>query len=339
MERARPSTAFGLMMNDLNLNTLTFKTGQNESSSDGSENIGRSDLSLATAIENQTPSEVLGVELTRYKNTSPEQDFEASQTISDNHTPSGGQNGTYRKYREYREDGRGALPNDDDQSDEVTKVATRTYVDENGNTVTVTIRTTISNASSQGGENSEGDGGSINTEQDPLASPESRTTVTKTYVDENGETVTETLVYRNGELVESSTSSEADESHEGAPGQQNSDADSNDPITGNALAFETSDLDGVVGITLLVEPTAKGAEDQIELIIDSRALDGASMFETYDASRSEAYSQEYIVTSVVEIPDSEMNYLASASDSSDRATDESENLRFVDMMTAETFGL
>lgn len=339
MERARPSTGFGLMMNDLNLNTFTFKTGQNESSSDGSENTGRSDLSLATAIANQTPSEVLGVELTRYKNTSPEQDFEVSETISDNHTPSGGQNGTHRKHREYREDGRGALPSDEDQSNEATEVMTRTYVDENGNTVTVTIRTTISNASTEGIESSDGDGGSINAEQDPLASPESRTTVTKTYVDENGETVTETLVYRNGELVESSTSSEANEGSEGAPGQQNSDADSNDPITGNALAFETSDLDGVVGITLLVEPTAKGAEDQIELIIDSRALDGASMFETYNASGSEAYSQEYIVASVVEITDSEMNDVAGASDSSDRATDESENLKFVDMMTVETVGL
>ena len=339
MERARPSTTFDLMMNDLNLNILTLNTGQNESSSDGSENIGRSNLSLATAIENQTPSEVLGVELTRHKNTSPEQIFEASQAISDNRTPSGGQNGTYRKHREYREDGRGALPSDDDQSDEVTEVTTRTYVDENGNTVTVTIRTTISNASTEGIDSSDGDGGSINAEQDPLASPENRTTVTKTYVDENGETVTETLVYRNGELVESFTSSEADEGNEGALGQQNSDADSNDLITGNALAFDTSEIDGVVGMILLVEPTAKGAEHQTELIIDSRALDGASMFETYDASRSEAYSQEYIVASVVEIADSEMNYVASASDSSDRTTDESENLKFIDMITVETVGL
>ena len=40
------------------------------------------------------------------------------------------------------------------------------------------------------------------------------------------------------------------------------------------LAFDTSEIDGVVGMILLVEPTAKGAEHQTELIIDSGALDG-----------------------------------------------------------------
>jgi hypothetical protein len=338
IERGCPSNAIDLMMNNPDLYSLTFNTDQNETT-DGSENTGGSDLSLATAIANQTPSEVLGVELTRHKNSSPEQDLEASQAISDNHTPSGGQNGTYRKYREYREDGRGALPSDDDQSDEVTKVATRTYVDENGNTVTVTIRTTISNASSQGGENSEVDGGSINTEQDPLASPESRTTVTKTYVDENGETVTETLVYRNGDLVESSTTSGSDEGTEGVPGQQNSDADSNDVVIGIEPFYIDSVSNDTEAITVPLEPVAVGGKDQNDLILNYSAFDGASMIETYEANHVDAYSQQYTSASVIEAPGNEMNYMLDASQISRSTTDESENLMLAAMMTVETVGL
>ena len=190
-------------MNNPDLYSLTFNTDQNETT-DGSENTGGSDLSLTTVLGSQKQGKVLGVELSREQNTSPEEKLESSQVISESNDPSDDQRKSSRRYIEYGED------------DKATSVETHTYVDEDGNTVTVTIRKPLSNG-------------------DPNASEEDfepTTTMTRTYVDENGETVTETLVYRNGDLVESSTTSGSDEGTEGVPGQQNSDTDSNDVVTG-----------------------------------------------------------------------------------------------------------
>ena len=62
-------------MNNLDLQRLTFNTAQNETT-DGGENTGGSDLYLATVLGSQKPSKVLGGELTRKTNSSPEEKFE-----------------------------------------------------------------------------------------------------------------------------------------------------------------------------------------------------------------------------------------------------------------------
>ena len=114
------------------------------------------------------------------------------------------------------------------------------------------------------------------------------------------------------------------------------DADSNDKTPEIGPIYEASESDGVVGMTLLVETTAKGAEDQIDLILNYSAFDCASMIETYEANHVDAYSQQYTSASVIEAPGNEMNYMLDASQNSRSTTDESENLMLAAMMTVET---
>ena len=113
------------------------------------------------------------------------------------------------------------------------------------------------------------------------------------------------------------------------------DADSNDV----AFAYEVLGSDGVKAVTVLVEPVAAGGEDQIDLILNYTAFDDASMIETYEATRADAYSQQYTLASVIEVPNNEVNYMLDASQNSSSTTDESENPMFATMMTIETVGL
>ena len=62
------------------------------------------------------------------------------------------------------------------------------------------------------------------------------------------------------------------------------DADSNDV----AFAYEVLGSDGVTAVTVLVVPVAACGEDQIDLILNYTAFDGASMIETYEATRADA---------------------------------------------------
>ena len=117
------------------------------------------------------------------------------------------------------------------------------------------------------------------------------------------------------------------------------DADSNDNFFEIEPIYEASESDGVKAITILVETIAAGGEDQIDLILNYSAFDGASMIETYEANHVDAYSQQYTSASVIEVPDNEMNYMLDASQNSRSTTDESENLMLAAMMTVETVGL
>ena len=123
------------------------------------------------------------------------------------------------------------------------------------------------------------------------------------------------------------------------PGQQNGDADSNDVVIGNYLSSVDSESDVIDAITVFVEPVAAGADNQNDLILNYGAFDGASMLETYEATRADAYRQQYTLATVVEVPDNEMNYMLDAGQSSSSTTDESENLMIVAMMSVETVGL
>ena len=332
IKRGRPSNTSDLMMNNLDLYSLTFNTVQNETT-DGGDNTSGSDLSLETVLGSQKQSKVLGDELARKTNSSPEEKFESSQVIAESNDPSEGERGTYRTYIESRQD-ESSLTGDNDQNDDATLVEARTYVDEDGSTVTVTIRKTISN----GSEESNSGRGYINADPSQEDS-EVTTTITRTYVDENGETVTETQVYQNGELVKSSKLSGEDEGTEAVPGQQNGDADSNDVVIGNYLFSVDSESDVIDAITVFVEPVAAGADDQNDLILNYGAFDGASMLETYEATRADAYSQKDALVSAIEAPYNEMNYMLDPSQGPSNTTDESESLMFVAMMTVDTVGL
>ena len=332
IERGRASTTFDLMMNNLDLQSLAFNTVQNETT-DGGENTGGSYLSLATVLGSQKPSKILGGELRRKTNTSPEEKFESSQVITESNDPAEGQRGTYRRDIESRQD-ESSILSDNDQNDDATLVETSTYVDEDGNTVTVTIRKTISN----GSEESNSGRGYINAGPSQDDS-EVTTTITRTYVDENDETEAETQVYQNGELVKSSKSSGADEGTELAPGQQNGDADSNDVVIGNYISSVDSESDVIDAITVFLEPVAPGADNQNDLILNYGAFDDASMLETYEATRADAYSQKYTLASVIEAPYNEMNYMLDPSQGPSNTTDESESLMFVAMMTVDAVGL
>ena len=334
IEKGRPSNTFDLMMNNLDFQSLAFNTVQNETT-DGGENTGGSDLSLATVLGSQNPSKALGGELTRKTNTSPEEKFESSQITAESNDPSKGQRGTYRRYIESRQD-ESSLPSDNDQNEDATLVETRTYVDEDGNTVTVEIRKTIYNGSEE--SNSGRGRGYINADPSQEES-EVTTTITRAYVDENGETVAETQAYQNGELVKSPKSSGADEGTEVVPGQQNGDADSNDAVIGNYISSVDSESDVIDAITVFVEPVAAGADYQNDLILNYGAFDGASMLEAYEATRADAYSQKDTLASVIEAPYNEMIYMLDPSQGPGNTTDESESLMSVAMMTVETVGL
>ena len=69
------------------------------------------------------------------------------------------------------------------------------------------------------------------------------------------------------------------------------------------------------------------------------AFDGASMLETYEATRADAYSQKDTLASVIEAPCNEMIYMLDPSQGPGNTTDESESLMSVAMMTVETVGL